>query len=260
MQLKALRARFPYRGRMHPTTPASAPTPFTIQTTVGEMVAARPALARIFENLGIDYCCGGKKPLAEIARARGLDPATILALIDAATLAAGGPEIDLSGLTLTQLVDHIEQTHHHYARAELPRLVEMAERVARKHAWRDERLKEVAETVTLLADRMFNHLAKEERVLFPILRQLEAGAPDPIHGGSVANPIRQMEEEHGDAGRALARLRELTDGFRPDANACNTHRALLAGLEEFEGDLHRHVHKENNLLIPRARDLAARRG
>jgi len=235
-------------------------TPFTLETTVGEMVALRPALSRLFERLGIDFCCGGKKPLAELAAARGLDPAAVLAQIEAQLAAPAvtvGP--DPATLSLTALADHIEHTHHDYVKTELPRLLEMADRVARKHAWRDERLKEVATTVTLLTDELFSHMAKEERVLFPFVRQLEAGAEDDFHCGSIANPIRQMEEEHESAGRALARLRELTDGFQPDQNACNTHRALLAGLAEFEADLHLHVHKENNVLFPRALALTASR-
>ncbi|MBA4136953.1 MAG: iron-sulfur cluster repair di-iron protein [Opitutus sp.] len=245
---------------MNQPTTTEVPS-FTLETTVGAIVAARPALARIFEKLGIDYCCGGKRPLAELVRARGLDPATVLAMLEAATsaLAAGTAEVDAAAMTLTQLADHIEQSHHDYVKAELPRLVEMADRVARKHAWRDERLKEIAETVTLLANEMFSHMAKEETILFPFVRQLEAGAPDAFHCGSIANPIRQMEDEHEFAGRAVARLRELTGGFRPDADACNTHRALLGGLEEFEGDLHRHVHKENNILFPRALAFATSR-
>ncbi|MBA3849998.1 MAG: iron-sulfur cluster repair di-iron protein [Opitutus sp.] len=239
--------------------PASAPetSSFTPETPVGAIVAARPALARVFEKLGIDYCCGGKRPLAELARARGLDPATVLAMLDA-TVPAGVAEVDAAAMTLAELADHIERTHHEYVKAELPRLVEMADRVARKHAWRDARLKEVAETVTILANEMFSHMAKEERILFPFVRQIEAGAPDGFHCGSIANPIRQMEDEHEFAGRAVARLRALTDGFRPDAEACNTHRALLGGLEEFEADLHRHMHKENNVLFPRALERAAR--
>jgi regulator of cell morphogenesis and NO signaling len=241
---------------------STTPAPFTIETTVGAIVAARPSTARLFERLGIDYCCGGKKPLAELALARGLDPVTVLAMLEAASAALeiGVAEVDAAAMTLTELADHIEQTHHHYVKAELPRLVEMADRVARKHAWRDERLKELAETVALLANEMFSHMAKEERILFPFVRQIEQGAADNFHCGSIANPIRQMEDEHEFAGRAVARLRELTDGFRPAEDACNTHRALLAGLEEFEGDLHRHVHKENNILFPRALEVAATRG
>jgi regulator of cell morphogenesis and NO signaling len=242
------------------STPMSS-SPLTIETTVGSIVASRPALARLFEQLGIDYCCGGKKPLAELARARGLDPETVLKLIEAtsAALAIGSNEVNAAALSLTELADHIEQTHHTYVKAELPRLVEMADRVARKHAWRDARLPEVAQTVVALAEEMASHMDKEERILFPFVRQIDQGAPDGFHCGSIANPIRQMEDEHESAGRAVAHLRELTNGFRPDEHACNTHRALLAGMEEFEGDLHRHVHKENNILFPRALEVATSR-
>jgi regulator of cell morphogenesis and NO signaling len=100
---------------------------------------------------------------------------------------------------------------------------------------------------------MFNHMAKEEQILFPIVRALESGAAGAAsHCGSIANPIRVMEAEHDHAGGAVARLRELTDGFTAKPDDCNTHRALLAGLAQFEADLHRHVHKENNILFPRA--------
>lgn len=238
---------------MSSTTTESA---FTPETRVGDIVAANPALARIFERVGIDYCCGGKKTLAQACAARGLDAPTFAALLEAAgTAGAGRPAVDPAGLTLTQLADHIEQTHHEYLKAELPRLVEMAERVARKHGERDPRLTEAGETVRQIAEEMFSHMQKEERILFPLVRQLEAGARNGFHCGSIANPIRQMESEHEFVGQATARLRELTDGFQPDANACNTHRALLAGLAEFEADLHTHVHKENNILFPRAVEL-----
>jgi regulator of cell morphogenesis and NO signaling len=104
---------------------------------------------------------------------------------------------------------------------------------------------------------MFSHMAKEEIVLFPLVRELETKGAVSHACGSLANPIRQMESEHDSAGGALARLRELTDGFIPDADSCNTHRALLASLAQLEGDLHDHVHKENNVLFPRALALEA---
>ncbi len=260
-QLKAPGARLDYLGP-DMNSPASTATPsFTLETTVGAIVIAHPTLARVFERLGINYCCGGKKPLAEACRAHGHDPESTLVQLRAAKPANETLEqdVDCSAMTLTQLADHIESTHHEYVKAELPRLVEMADRVARKHSWRDERLKEIGETVGLLADEMFSHMGKEEGVLFPVVRQLEAGAADQFHCGSIASPIRQMENEHDFATRAVGRLRELSDGFKPDENACNTHRALLGGLEEFEADLHRHVHKENKILFPRTLALAASR-
>ncbi len=214
------------------------------------MVAAQPALARVFERLGLDYCCGGKQTLAAACAGKGLDARTVVAMLEAAVMAPT-TEIDPAGMTLTQLADHIEQTHHVYVKAELPRLVEMAERVVHKHAWRDARLPEVAGTVVALANEMTSHMQKEEMILFPLVRQIDAGITSGFHCGSITNPIRVMEAEHESAGNAVAHLRELTDGFTPDSEACNTHRALLAGLAEFESDLHRHVHKENNILFPR---------
>jgi regulator of cell morphogenesis and NO signaling len=239
-----------------PTTPR-----FSADTTLGAIVAARPAFARVFEKLGLDYCCGGKQSLATACRAKDLEPHIVQAMLEAtpAVLESRPADVDVTALTLTQLADHIEQTHHTYLKAELPRLVEMAGRVARKHAWRDARLPQVNERVVALAEEMLSHMQKEEGILFPLVRQLETGAADGgFHCGSIANPIRVMEAEHESAGQVTAQLRELTDGFTPGPDACNTHRALLAGLAEFEADLHRHVHKENNVLFPRALALSGR--
>lgn len=231
---------------------------FSPSSTVGQIVAAQPLLARVFERAGIDYCCGGKKTLAEACAAKGLDAATFVIALDAAAqFAHARPAVDAAAMSLGALADHIESTHHAYVKDELPQLVEKAERVAMKHAWRDERLVAVAATTRELAEEMFNHMAKEERILFPLVRELERNGAHSGHCGSIANPIRQMEHEHDHAGGAIARLRELTDGFTPKADDCNTHRALLAGLARFESDLHDHVHKENNVLFPRALALEA---
>lgn len=237
------------------TTTLPAITP---ESRIGDLVAACPALARIFEGLRIDYCCGGKQSLAAASADRGLSALTVVAMLEAAAAAfvAGPVDVDAAGMSLTELADHIERTHHAYLKEELPRLVEMADRVAYKHGGRDPQLREVAATVQDLAGDMIAHMQKEEIVLFPLVRQIEAGVRGGFHA-AIAEPIQCMEAEHADAGRAIARLRELTEGFTPDAEACNTHRALLAGLAQLEGDLHRHVHKENNILFPRALERVA---
>ena len=233
-------------------------TSFSPTSTVGEIVAAEPLLARVFEHLGIDHCCGGKRSLADACASKALDAITVAQLLSVtAAINPTRPAVDPAAMSLTALADHIEQTHHRYVRAELPDLIEKADRVAAKHAWRDERLDAVAATVRELAEEMFNHMAKEEQILFPIVRELEASGTHPHHCGSVANPIRQMEHEHDHAGSAVARLRALTDKFTPKPDDCNTHRALLAALARFEADLHEHVHKENNVLFPRAIALEA---
>ena len=233
-------------------------------TRIGEIVAAQPLLARVFERVGIDYCCGGKQTLAQACTAKGLEPATVAVLLEAAGALIGSQStVDAAHMSLTALADHLEASHHAYLKSELPLLVEQADRVATKHAWRDPRLTAVALTVRELAEEMFRHMAKEESVLFPLIRELEQRGTTRSHSGSIANPIRQMETEHDSAGGALTRLHTLTDGFTPEADACNTHRALFAGLARLEADLHEHVHKENNILFPRAialeETLSARR-
>ena len=221
--------------------------------TVGELVAQRPARSRVFEVLGIDFCCGGKRPLREACAAKGLDAATVATML--AALESGGPAqdgADWTAATMTALCDHIEATHHAYLRAELPRLAAMVRKVVDAHAERDGRLRELHAVFHAFTQELASHMMKEEQVLFPIVRAIESGDTDPRHCGSVRNPIGVMEHEHDQAGLALARMRELTSDYTPPADACNTWRALLDGLRELEQDMHQHVHKENNILFPRA--------
>lgn len=221
-------------------------------TTVGELVKARPALSRFFEELGIDYCCGGKLPLAEACAARGIDPDAVLRRLE--TVDADDPEaLDADAMGLSELADHIVETHHAYLRKELPRLDFMTEKVAGVHGDTEPRLHEIRRVFIACRDELDAHMLKEERVLFPMIRELEqADGPVSFHCGSLANPIRMMEREHDSAGDALGRFRDLTDDYTPPEWACNTYRAMVDGLAAFERDMHLHVHKENNVLFPRA--------
>lgn len=231
-----------------------------VQETVGQVVARHPWLSREFEAVGIDYCCGGKKTLEAACRQQGLDPGAFVARLEAVGPIGGEPVVDASAMSLTDLADHVERTHHAYLRDELPRLTALAEKVASVHGGDDPRLREVLETVRALSAELGSHMMKEEQILFPMIRRLEASDTLPaFHCGSIANPIRQMEFEHDDAGGALERLRVLTDGHVPPATACNTYRALLDGLARLERDMHQHVHKENNVLFPRAAALESER-
>ena len=141
---------------------------FTPATKLGDIVAAQPSLARVFERLGLDYCCGGKQTLSAACSRKHLDPQTVAVMLEVAAEAvrSGPTEVDAARLTLTDLADHIEQTHHTYLKAELPRLAEMAGRVARKHGGRDARLEEVNDSVAALTQEMLSHMHKEEAVLF----------------------------------------------------------------------------------------------
>ncbi len=228
--------------------------------TVGDWVRDRPDRSRVLERLGIDYCCGGKRPLAEACRERGLDVETVVDQLIEPDDAATGDVTDADALSLTDLADHIEQTHHAYLRRELPRLGAMVRKVAAVHGERCPWMLELDGVFAGFVAELDSHMMKEEQILFPLIRDLEANGsgPDASRAMSVGNPIRVMEHEHDDAGRALERMRTLSNGFAPPADACNTFRAMLDGLAQLEQDMHQHVHKENNVLFPKAIELEAR--
>jgi regulator of cell morphogenesis and NO signaling len=225
----------------------------SIETPVGQLVAERLSRARVFERLGIDYCCGGKTPLGLVCTRKGLDPYTVLhelAINDAATAA---DDTDWSRASLTALADHIETAHHGYLRAELPRLAHLVRKVASVHGDQHPKLQELHQIFDSFRSELETHMLKEERVLFALCRALEnASSLPPSHCGSINNPIRVMVLDHEDAGEALARMRQLTDNFTPPEDACISYRTMLDGLAELERDMHLHVHKENNILFPRA--------
>jgi len=235
------------------------PTSPLIQT-VGELVRENPARSRVFERLSIDYCCGGKVPLREACRGRGLDPERVAADLAAVDDEPVESPDDPASMGLAALADHIEATHHALLREELPRLDVMTEKVAQVHGDAEPRLHDIRRVFVACREELEAHMLKEERVLFPMIRELEqADGPVAFHCGSLANPIRMMEHEHDSAGDAMARFKELTDGYTPPEWACNTYRAMVDGLAAFERDMHQHVHKENNVLFPRALELEASR-
>lgn len=227
---------------------------FHVHDTVGNLVAQKPALSRVFEQAGIDYCCGGQKTIHEVSQKKGIDPQTLLATLEEfASTAQESTAIPPALMTLTELANHIEQTHHTYLKTELPRLDKMTEKVASVHGERNANLLLIRQTFLTLAQELLSHMMKEEQILFPMIRQMELGtATEASHCGSIANPIRQMELEHDQAGSALERLSELTDKYSPPDWACNTYRAMFDALSYLQQDMHQHVHKENNVLFPRA--------
>lgn len=225
------------------------------QRSVADLVIERPARSRLFEQLGIDYCCGGRASLTDACAARGLDPATVATMLAAfETMPGGADERDWSAAPLAELCDHIVADHHAYLREELPRLAAMLERVVRAHGERHPEIVETRDLFEAVAAELDTHMDVEEEVVFPLCRGLDEGrAPGPAE---LEGSVSAMEHDHDITGAALARMRELTGGFAPPADACNTYRATLEGLVALERDLHRHIHEENNILFPRARALA----
>ncbi len=223
----------------------------TIHSTLADMVNADPNAARVLESHHLDYCCGGHDTLEQSCQAKGIDPEEVLAQIGANS-AEDGADTSWRELGLHDLVHHIRTTHHEYLHAELPRLCALAAKVEQVHGSNHPELMSISRCVTLLRDDLEPHLAKEERILFPMIEQLAAAtqtAPE-FHCGSLSNPIRQMLVEHDRAGELLAELRSLTNQFELPADACASYSQLYRGLEALEHDTHMHVHKENNLLFP----------
>ena len=217
----------------------------TEQTTVGSVATEHPLSTRVFARHGIDFCCGGGRPLSEACAAQGVDTAVVLAELTEEIGAKPETETRWDEKPMTELIDHIVATFHVPLREELPRLEAMANKVLEVHGEKDPvRLKGVRDTIVALKSELMLHMVKEEEILFPMIA---AG-----QGASAMGPVSVMEAEHADAGNMLRRLSDLTDQYTPPEGACNTWCALWAGLEDLEKALHVHIHLENNILFPRA--------
>ncbi len=225
--------------------------------TVREIALEQPHSIRVFEHFGIDYCCGGRKPLAEACIARDVSVDEVLAALDSAANTAAPTPVDWAQAPLQKLIQHIVAKHHSYVKAELPRLAALAQRVVNRHGDTQPHLPALQKTIAQLDGELTHHLAKEENVLFPYVAALESAMafggviPDACFG-TVANPIAMMTSEHDAAGALLADIDRLSDHFTTPVGACPTYHAFYDGLKEFEQDLHQHIHLENNILFPRA--------
>lgn len=225
---------------------------------VSELVRERQDRAGVLETFGIDYCCRGATTLANACRERGVSLEEVRhALEQSDASPCESEEADWDCESLARLADHIVARHHAYLREHLPRVGALLEKVVARHAERHPNLLELREVYAGLCNELVPHMMKEEQVLFPYIRLLDEalskGQPaPPFPCGSVREPIRVMEDEHQSAGEALRRMRELTLGFRPPEDACDAYRKLMNDLRSLESDLHLHIHKENNILFPRA--------
>lgn len=239
-----------------------AMTAITPSTTVGRIVTDSPQLARVFEELKIDYCCGGNRSLDEVCRERKIEVGPLVdRLTQASAASAGSSERNWATAPLAELCENITKTHHAYLRRELPRLDAIVAKVAQVHGANHPELVEVRTAFVELRAEMEPHMMKEDCVLFPSICFLETNRQaTQFPFGSLANPIRVMLSEHDQAGDALARMRKLTGEYVPPVDACNTYRVMLEGLSALESDMHQHVHKENNILFPRAVELEASLG
>jgi regulator of cell morphogenesis and NO signaling len=214
----------------------------TTNTTLADLAVAHPAAARVFYANRLDFCCGGRRPFADACREHGLDPDAILDEIRRGE-ALSEPVTRWELAPLTELVDHIVTYYHRRLRAALPHLVDMARLVEARHG--DKVSCPVGLTALLeqVQQSTFDHLDKEEAILFPAIAR---------RVGAIAGPISMMELEHDHHKDDLQRIRTLTSQLTPPAAACTTWRALYSGLQQFEQELMEHIHLENNILFRRA--------
>jgi len=224
----------------HQTPTPSAPGTALAEQTVGEIVATNPNLSRVFQAHDIGFCCQGKLTLRKACERNKVDLATMLA-----------------ALSLGELTEYIVATHHDFLRRELPRIHAMAERVAQVHGGHTPSLVEVYEVFTEMGQELAAHTQKEEQRLFPAINQLDKASAETAT--ALQAPIQAMMDDHttATATAAITRLRELTNNYQPPVDACNTYRALFAGLSDLETDMVRHIHLENNVLFPNAMKKAS---
>jgi regulator of cell morphogenesis and NO signaling len=229
------------------------------QTTVREVALQLPQSTRVFETLKIDYCCGGNQPLAQACASAGIDVDNVMQMLAEVTQSTS-PVLDFQNLPLTELITHILDTHHVFTKSEMDRLQLLADKVLAAHGGNHPELVHLEELVTRLCADLKPHMFKEEQVLFPyILAMTEAAtqkrAVPFAPFGTVNNPVRMMMREHDTAGEILRELRALTSDYTVPADACISYQTLYQALENFEKDLHQHIHLENNVLFPKALEL-----
>ena len=216
-----------------------------LDSRIGQIATEHPLATRVFARHGIDFCCGGGRPLGEVCEERGLDARSVLAELERELASPPADEVRWDGVPLDDLIGHILAAYHVPLQEELPRLEAMARKVVDVH--RDKRPEMLPELLAVYAgmkEELEQHMAKEEQILFPMIQR--------GRGAMALGPISVMEQEHASAGRALQRLRELTGDYTVPEEACNTWRALWHGLADLERSLHQHIHLENNILFPRA--------
>ncbi len=226
--------------------------------TVREIAVEMPQATRVFEKLGIDYCCGGSRSLEEACAAANVRVSEVMQSLESSAPASA--DTDWNTAPLAELIRHIVTTHHNYVKSEVPRLDSLMAKVCGVHGANHPELLKVQSIFRGLGGELSMHLMKEEQILFPYVERMEravkAGGPvAPPPFGTVGNPIHMMMMEHDSAGDALRELRRLTGDYAAPADACISYQTLYRALLEFEADLHQHIHLENNILFPRAVEM-----
>lgn len=230
------------------------------KTPIGEIVAQDFRTAALFSKLGIDFCCKGHRTLEEVSQKKSLNAIELSKQLKEIIDAKGDNNIDFKSWPLDLLSDYVEKTHHRYIEEKTPVLLAFLSKLCKVHGERHPELFEINRLFGESAQDLAAHLKKEELILFPFIRKMVTSqlTNQPLevpHFGTVDNPIAMMKHEHDNEGERFREIAKLTDSYTPPADACNTYRTAFMMLQDFEEDLHKHIHIENNILFIRAQEL-----
>lgn len=226
------------------------------EPSIGQIVAKDFRAADVFKKYKIDFCCGGKKTIEQACKDKNIDTIALRRELENLGEHQGTRSENFMEWNLGFLADYIINTHHAYVKAAMPLLLDYTQKVARVHGDRHPEAVDVAEIFVEVANELSTHMIKEEKVLFPYIKQLADAETSKQNVfapfGTIKNPVSMMEHEHDSVGEMCEKIRQLTNDYTPPAGACATFRVSYAKLKEFEDDLHRHIHLENNILFPRS--------
>jgi regulator of cell morphogenesis and NO signaling len=235
----------------------------TIEKTIGELVAEDYRTAQVFKNHKIDFCCKGNRTLSEVVTTKGITLENLLEDLQAVQNSEKTDQPDFKTWPLDLLIDYIEKKHHRYVEQQIPVLKQYLTKLCKVHGARHPELHQISEHFHASAGELAMHMKKEELVLFPWIRKMLHRPSDLKSDGkppseTVRTPIKVMMQEHDNEGERFRQIAELSQDYIPPSDACNTYRVTFSLLKEFEDDLHRHIHLENNILFPNAEILEAR--
>lgn len=228
------------------------------ESSIGEIVASDFRKAEVFKKFNIDFCCGGKKTLSQVCKDKNINQKELQSELDQLDSKTASASQNFNDWSIDFLADYIINTHHKYVKTALPVILEYTAKVAKVHGPEHPEVIAIYDLFKEAADELTSHMMKEENILFPYIKQLvldKSSSRADNSFGTIKNPIRMMEHEHDVVGNIFKTIRELSNDYTPPAGACTTYKLSYLKLDEFENDLHQHIHLENNILFPKSVNL-----
>jgi len=230
------------------------------KTTIGDFVTHDFRTAAVFTKYGIDFCCKGQRTIEEVCTKKNINETNLLNDLNAVLATKNDTGIDFNSWPLDLLIDYIEKTHHRFVEEKTPVILQFLDKLCSVHGSNHPELFEITELFKGSAEELTPHMKKEEMILFPFVKEMMNATKS--HGSigqpifvTVKNPIAAMMNEHEHEGERFKTIATLTNNYTPPEDACNTYRVTYAMLQEFEQDLHKHIHLESNILFPKAKAL-----